>query len=217
MKRRILSVRNPISYQICFGFKDVENRSWKTDYRGRVYIHSSSKHTYPGFDTLDNTELWPEGLKRKVLQVYKQCDNLPDRIGRKRYWDTDFRKFAMNFDNYGRLKNGVDFIIAWDYYRRVSAAYYGIEAYPNKAPADIHKHWAKVKKAIDSKPSLLQNEAIIGYVELVDIVENSKSLWAFPDCYHWVLQNPVLFEKPVTGIKGKLNFFDIEGLELPER
>ncbi len=37
----VLSVQNPWSYLICRGLKDVENRSWPTDYRGRLYIHSS--------------------------------------------------------------------------------------------------------------------------------------------------------------------------------
>lgn len=43
MKVKVLSVRNPLSYLICSGIKDVENRSWPTNYRGRVYIHSSGK------------------------------------------------------------------------------------------------------------------------------------------------------------------------------
>lgn len=39
--------------------------------------------------------------------------------------------------------------------------------------------------------------SIIGSVELVDIVQNSKSQWACENQHHWILQNPVLFSEPV--------------------
>lgn len=37
----VLSIKTPWSYLVCSGLKDVENRSTRTNYRGRVYIHSS--------------------------------------------------------------------------------------------------------------------------------------------------------------------------------
>lgn len=36
---KTLSIKNPWSYLITHGIKDVENRSWKTNYRGRILIH----------------------------------------------------------------------------------------------------------------------------------------------------------------------------------
>ena len=41
MQVKVLSVKNPYAYLIIQGGKDVENRTWTTDYRGRLYIHSS--------------------------------------------------------------------------------------------------------------------------------------------------------------------------------
>ena len=38
---KTLSIRNPWAYLIAYGVKDVENRSWKTDYRGELLIHAS--------------------------------------------------------------------------------------------------------------------------------------------------------------------------------
>ena len=38
---RTLSIRNPWADLVAFGVKDVENRSWKTDYRGEFLIHAS--------------------------------------------------------------------------------------------------------------------------------------------------------------------------------
>lgn len=37
-----LSVRQPWAWLIVRGFKDVENRSWQTNYRGRFLLHASS-------------------------------------------------------------------------------------------------------------------------------------------------------------------------------
>lgn len=39
---KALTVKNPWAYLICSGQKDIENRSWKTNFRGRVLIHSAA-------------------------------------------------------------------------------------------------------------------------------------------------------------------------------
>jgi hypothetical protein len=38
---KILSVRQPWAWLIVHGYKTVENRSWRTAHRGRLYIHAS--------------------------------------------------------------------------------------------------------------------------------------------------------------------------------
>lgn len=38
---RVLSVQQPWAWLICFGDKNVENRTWTTHYRGRLLIHAS--------------------------------------------------------------------------------------------------------------------------------------------------------------------------------
>lgn len=40
---RVLSVRQPWAWAISQGRKEVENRNWRTSYRGLVYIHASTK------------------------------------------------------------------------------------------------------------------------------------------------------------------------------
>ncbi len=37
---KAISIKQPWTYLIASGIKDVENRSWETSYRGRVYIHA---------------------------------------------------------------------------------------------------------------------------------------------------------------------------------
>ena len=66
--------------------------------------------------------------------------------------------------------------------------------------------------------------AIIGSVEIVDCVFNHPSIWAEksegiavsghvidekkPIIWNWVLANPILFNKPILNVKGKLKFWD---------
>jgi len=40
---KALSIKNPWAWLIAKGIKPVENRSWKTTFRGRIYIHVSKK------------------------------------------------------------------------------------------------------------------------------------------------------------------------------
>ena len=44
MKKQVaLSVRQPWAWAIVSGYKDVENRTWKTNYRGDLWIHAGLK------------------------------------------------------------------------------------------------------------------------------------------------------------------------------
>lgn len=40
---KALSIRQPWAWLIVQGYKDIENRSWNTKYRGQVLIHASSR------------------------------------------------------------------------------------------------------------------------------------------------------------------------------
>lgn len=44
MKVKCLSIRNPQSWLVVAGVKDVENRSWTTKYRGTLFIQSSGNY-----------------------------------------------------------------------------------------------------------------------------------------------------------------------------
>jgi hypothetical protein len=89
---KTLSVRQPWASLIMSGAKDVENRTWSTNYRGRLAIHAASR---------------------------------PDSEGVELYPDVD-----------GPLG------------------------------------------------------AILGTVELLDVVDDSRSKWARPGCWHWLLDDP---------------------------
>lgn len=40
---KALSVHQPWAWLIVNGYKDVENRTWRTTFRGRIYIHAGLK------------------------------------------------------------------------------------------------------------------------------------------------------------------------------
>ncbi len=39
---RALSVRQPWAWAICVGAKEIENRTWSSDYRGTIAIHAAN-------------------------------------------------------------------------------------------------------------------------------------------------------------------------------
>ncbi|ELX8377561.1 ASCH domain-containing protein [Providencia stuartii] len=47
---KAISIRQPWAWLIVNGYKDIENRSWRTKYRGQVLIHASKGLTRKEFD-----------------------------------------------------------------------------------------------------------------------------------------------------------------------
>ncbi|MBK1884667.1 ASCH domain-containing protein [Luteolibacter pohnpeiensis] len=41
-----LSIRQPWAWMIVNGHKDIENRPWKTHYRGQIYVHAAKGMTH---------------------------------------------------------------------------------------------------------------------------------------------------------------------------
>lgn len=41
---KTISIKQPWASLICYGIKDIENRTWQTKFRGRVLVHSSAKN-----------------------------------------------------------------------------------------------------------------------------------------------------------------------------
>lgn len=71
---------------------------------------------------------------------------------------------------------------------------------------------------------LFTKGAIIGSAKIVDCVINHPSVWAeeselgqddftnefLMPIYNWVLADPILFEKPILNVKGRLGFWDFD-------
>jgi hypothetical protein len=57
-------------------------------------------------------------------------------------------------------------------------------------------------------PEDLPTGEIVGSVEIIDCVRDSKSRWAIPGQWHWLLRNPRVLAKPIP-LKGKLGFIRV--------
>lgn len=158
-----LSIKNPLSYLVAAGVKDVENRTWQTPYRGKLYIHSSGQYDYFCYDESHNKMLGAE--------VFERVNALPD---------ADRHTIAMGrFYDWQCQKYGLDSL----FYKDANFA-----AYEKYGPQII-------------------SHAIIGTVDLIDVVKDSGSPWGEKNCYHWILENAELFDKPIRGVEGRLKIF----------
>jgi hypothetical protein len=149
---KTLTIKNPWALLIAAGIKDIENRTWRTKFRGRIYIHAGQSLA---------------------------CNKFGDLGG------------LMTADQ--------------------------IQAIGLDAP--------EVRKLIFK--SAFNQSMIIGEVDIVDCVLNHPSVWAEqmtydkcpetgihilrkgqPYVWNWVLANPVLYDKPIENVKGKLSFWE---------
>lgn len=53
---KALSIKQPWASLIAQGIKDIENRTWKTSYRGRIYIHASGKFAWTSSEGILNEQ-----------------------------------------------------------------------------------------------------------------------------------------------------------------
>ena len=147
---KAISIKQPWASLIAHGIKDIENRTWKTNYRGKVYIHASAKQA-GSYDELLN-DLQKIEFKEKYDRVtLRKQHHFSAIIGEVDIVDCVINHpsiWAEKSDNYGRFfRNGV--------------------------PAYVRKK--------ENKP-----------------------------IYNWVLDNPVIYEKPILNVKGKLSFWEFE-------
>lgn len=63
---KVLTVKNPWAWLIAQGIKDIENRTWRTHFRGRVFIHAAAGLT-KGF--------YSEFLPKKYWESLNQSDS----------------------------------------------------------------------------------------------------------------------------------------------
>lgn len=73
LSEKALSIKQPWAYLIAAGIKDIENRTWKTSYRGRVLIHASASAP-------------------KSIRAILNADQIDTVIKSRAYNDSDFAK-----------------------------------------------------------------------------------------------------------------------------
>ncbi len=171
MEVTCLSVPNPVSYLICAGVKDVENRDWKPEYRGTIYIHSSGRQSLRGMPDFSEFPVPLIHEFNEKLNVVQELDRSGSYIG---FADEGVRVYLKDEERQSQS--------ALNQYALLSDAY---AAYRR-----------------DPDTPFFRANAIIGTVELVDVVKSSGSKWAEKGFYHWILERPVLFKEPAARVAG---------------
>ncbi len=93
----VLSVRQPWAWLICEGLKDVENRNWKTNYRGTLYIHAGKLFDW---DAL----VWQSYSMDKYTAVQKFRRHFGINFDKSRFRITEHE------DEFGAIVGRVDLI-----------------------------------------------------------------------------------------------------------
>ncbi len=170
---KTLSIKQPYATLCASGVKDVENRSWSTKYRGRLWIHASTWS--------NDRNLFDKALPLRVFQEFDRC---VDSDGNQN------RKSKMIEVKKNRLY------------------YIGPEKYRHEF--ELLK--TEMARQIDDESTLFAEHAIVGVVDLLDIVQNSKSAWSNDGSYHWIFGNAVLLDRPTLGIKGRLRIWNSDAI-----
>ena len=174
MQNKVLSIRQPYASLVCYGIKTVENRTWKTDYRGKILIHASG----------DNMSFFKtEHIPEKFMNTWYD------------YIEKDEWNCPKNAPE--SVKNA--YKMAKDIWK-----FYGISQ-DDKRPVT---EW--IKQAVKEHGYFFLSTAIIGEVNLTDIIQDSDDDFAERGHYHWILNNPVLYDKPITNVLGRLRLWTFE-------
>jgi hypothetical protein len=172
---KTLSVKQPYATLICAGVKKVENRTWQTDYRGKLLIHASGD----------------------ALSFY-DYGKLPPK------WMELFVDYIEKYDNFEPPKNAPESIKAAFILNRKIFEHY---KQPLDNDSDV-KSW--IKDAVKKYGCFFASQAIIGEVTLTDIVRNSKDDFAIDGQYHWLMSEPILYDKPIMQVVGHLRLWNFD-------
>lgn len=85
---KVISIKEPFATLITNGTKKIETRSWKTNYRGELFIHASGKSLAKEFLTNDFVVNLIKNMDMNYGNIICRC-NLVDCI----YMDEDFIEY----------------------------------------------------------------------------------------------------------------------------
>ena len=97
---KVLSIKEPFATLIKDGVKLYETRSWKTKYRGEIYIHASL-----GLSKSDNVERATKYLKSDIKPGYILCKCILEDCIPMTDEFIDYINNETNESDYGRYSN----------------------------------------------------------------------------------------------------------------
>jgi hypothetical protein len=176
---KAITIKQPWAQLICEGVKDIENRTWKTSYRGRVLIHTSAKPNRYPLDMIFTQVQLDEMLKQNTENYWcghkefgaKYCDSAI--IGSVEIVDCVQNHSSVWAEKFTETKKCPncgceDCIEIYDFNN--------VKTY--RCCANCKQEW------------------------FTDVNYYDKQI------YNWVLENPVLFKNPILNVKGKLSFWE---------
>ncbi len=78
---KALSIKQPWASLIAHGIKDIENRTWKTKFRGRIYVHASGKPANEPNQIFTDNQWKSSEEKRHDFFVFHSYSELSQIIG----------------------------------------------------------------------------------------------------------------------------------------
>lgn len=114
---KTLSIKQPWASLIAHGIKDIENRSWRTHYRGKIYIHATATN-FALYEVLNqkhidytnaiwNADYYP---KRPVSAIIGEVDIVDCVINHDSIWA---ERIIYEFDKYENYKEHAKPIYNW--------------------------------------------------------------------------------------------------------
>lgn len=87
---KALSIKQPYASLIAHGVKNIENRTWKTKFRGKIYIHASAKGVSDFQFSLDQTialnDIYTEDFEFTKSAIIGEVDIIDCVINHESIW-----------------------------------------------------------------------------------------------------------------------------------
>ena len=80
MRMKVITIREPYVTPIMLGLKHYETRSWKTNYRGEIYIHTAKKLLTSNVTVVPQLPLGYIVLKAKLTDCIYMDDEFVEAI-----------------------------------------------------------------------------------------------------------------------------------------
>lgn len=90
---KALSIKQPWASLIAHGVKDIENRTWKVNFRGKIFIHASAKSAGKMKDLLTEEQYtflkengWKPGTDKPLSAIIGEVEIIDCVIGHESIW-----------------------------------------------------------------------------------------------------------------------------------
>lgn len=116
---KALTIKNPWALLIAHGIKDIENRTWRTKYRGRIYIHAAKD--YPYVNLTDEQEDQIRGdlrynfIKRKFpcSAIIGEVDIVDCTLNHPSVWAEQMTTYKCDETGLNIIERGQKYIWNW--------------------------------------------------------------------------------------------------------